>query len=95
MKVENNKDQANENQSGENSNDYGSFFILNKIHQYGSSGLRFTNFIGLFDSHEKAQEQMNFFQQEEPSTQDDPYFFEIISCPLNQIGKFLFSSVFA
>ena len=64
-----------------------SLIILNKVCQYGFSGHKYYEFIGVYSSSKIVEEQIDFYQKNEPATSDYPYYFEVITCPINHIGS--------
>lgn len=61
-------------------------YVLNRVRRYGSTGHEYREFIGVYSCLEKLNEQIEHCQYNDPTTDDNPYFFEIHTGPIDIIG---------
>ena len=61
--------------------------ILNRVRQYGLNSHKYYDFLGVYSSMNEATKQMNYHNKMNPSTEDNPFYYEIIQSPINHIGE--------
>jgi len=68
-------------------------FVLNKINQYGSTGSKYKETIGVYDNEIELNKQIDYYHKHNPSTKDNSYHFEMMQIQMNQIGDITHSIV--